>query len=101
MNLESPFSDTFNIKIGYYLILPIICIALAISVVYFKHIKRVLNAKIQNNFEQIQNLEQQRSDLVLEKAVWGRLERVEKIANKNFGMVRPKNIKVIEINSNE
>ena len=74
----------------------LLCIGVAIGIVFTKHLSRTLHTELSNlNVEKIQ-MQNEKSQLLLEKATWTSNMRVEKIAREQLSMIMPDKIEMIK-----
>ncbi len=67
----------------------------ALAVVYAKHYKRVLHARLQMLQQDANKLQIEWSKLLLEQSTWQAEARVDKVAREQLGMVAPDKVGVI------
>ena len=68
----------------------------AIGVVFIKHTNRILHIKLQELKVEQENLNNEGSQLLLEKATWTSNIRVEKVAREQLSMIIPNKIEMIK-----
>jgi cell division protein FtsL len=96
LTITGPLQD-INVKDSFVIgILILLCIAVAVGVVFTKHLSRTLHTELSSlNMEKIQ-LHNEKSQLLLEQATWSSNMRVEMVAREQLSMIMPDRIEMIK-----
>jgi len=71
----------------------------ALSIVYVTNSTRTLNAELQQNYYERDQIHNQWGKLLLERSTWMMQARVEQIAEDKLGMLMPDSKSIVVINS--
>ena len=96
MKIDGPLHGSLNRQIAVTMVMWSLVIAAAISVVYSKHVSRILHAKVQTVHKERVALQNETGMLLLEKATWTADARLEQIARSQLDMTMPSRVEMIK-----
>lgn len=96
-HIRSPFLSVLTWANLGHSMLYMSVIALAVGVIYTKHVSRTLHATVQKMAAERDALHVEWGQLLLEHATWASDSRVEKIATRQLGMIYPENKQIVVI----